>query len=131
MYRIGNSDDGKGLYRHAMEVAERSGAFLARALAALFYAREAILAKTSYAREALEDARKAAKRVTSPGVEFYLRKLDALLLRPDDASRILSPAHARDYQNPKGARHSHEGLRTIQTSTGPVLIIPDRYWAKP
>jgi hypothetical protein len=69
-------------------------------------------------------AHKLIKRVVSPGLVFYLRKLDALIKSPDQHARILSPQSAGRFETTKREVDPFKDLRVEQTESGPVLWIP-------
>lgn len=98
-FRLRQPDDGRRLYERAIEMAQKLNEPIAAANAAVFLAREALLAGAPWAQEALSRARLLVKPVVAragaaPGVEFYMRKVDELDKNPADAATILSPAGA-------------------------------------
>ena len=125
LYRIGRFQEGRKMYEISMSVAEKRGNYLGRALAATMNSREAILFQTAWAKEALNEAHKAAKRVVSPGITFYLRKLDALIGAPDKVSKILSPKNAAKWGTPEPFRNAVKDLRIVHTESGPELWVPE------
>ncbi len=125
-YRIGEFADGRKLYDASIAAAKKDGHHIAAAQAATINCREAILFRTPWAKESLEAAHKAAKLVSSPGINFYLRKLDELIKSPENVGRILTPESAKRFSLPKTVPDPLKGLRLEHTATGPVLLIPRR-----
>jgi hypothetical protein len=100
-YRYGDQAEGKNLYQKAVMAAEKAQALEAAALAATFAAREAILANDNSSASILQEAKVLARRSKNKASEFYIRKLDAVLQRPSEASRILCPAAAAEFLPPR------------------------------
>jgi tetratricopeptide (TPR) repeat protein len=124
LYRSGGGEDGRVLYERAMELAEREGNFIAKAIAACYGAREAILAGSPWASASLDAANRAAKRINSPGVAFYLRKLNALVKEPAKVDQILSPIGAKKFQTSiPEPRIQLPDIRKALEGT-PLLILP-------
>lgn len=123
-YRNRQLEEGKQLYEAAMEAAEKFGNHLARAHAAVMNCREAILAAAPWAAQSLDLAHKISKRVVSPGLTFYLRKLDSLLVAPAKAEDILAPRAAKRFTSPKHSTVTLKNFRVEKTESGPVLLIP-------
>jgi len=123
-YRFGQVSVGAALYQKAITILEKRGTIESAALAATFAAREAILARQPGAQVLLEQAKVLAKRSNSAFAEFYLRKLDHLLLSPDKGAEILSPVSAKRYLSvpkPKPAAY-----RLIKGQNGPIIVVPSR-----
>lgn len=123
-YRLGRPEDGRRLYEMAVAAGEALGNHLMGAHAAVMNGREAILARAAWATEALEAARKLTKRVASPGLDFYLRKLVALRDNPDSAGEVLNPRAAPKFSPSKPITNALKEMRLMQTASGPVLWIP-------
>jgi hypothetical protein len=123
-YRNNQPNEGRQLYNAVMEAAEKSGNHLTRAHAAVMNSREAILAGAPWAKEALDVAHKLTAKVHSPGLSFYLRKLDALALNPANAANILVPTAAKRFTPPRRRTDPLRDFRVEQTESGPVLWVP-------
>jgi tetratricopeptide (TPR) repeat protein len=123
-YRLGRLEEGKQLYEAAMSAAEKFGDHLVRAHAAVMNAREAILFRAKWATEALATAHKLTKRIASPGLVFYLRKLNSLIKDPDLHAQVLSPQSAGRFETTKRIVDPFKDLRIEQTESGPVLWVP-------
>jgi tetratricopeptide (TPR) repeat protein len=91
-YRFGDPEVGKDLYRRAIETARKSHGPEAAAQAAVFAAREALLASDPGAQAQLSLAHELASHAQSETCNFYLRKLDALARAPHRAKEVLSPS---------------------------------------
>jgi tetratricopeptide (TPR) repeat protein len=120
-YRYGEIDAGRGYYQRAMQAAQKLHSLEASALAATFFAREAILSHDAAASSVLLAANELAKKAKNKASEFYLRKLDALMLNPSKAGEILTPKSAMKYI--KVESRSPE-FRIEKTSKGDVLWVP-------
>lgn len=121
-YRFGQAQVGAELYQKAIMTIEKNGPVESAALAAVYAAREAILARQPEAPILLEKAKALAKRSRYAVAEFYLRKLDHLILSPENGSEILSPASAMRYlsvEKPEPAPY-----RLIQGKDGPIIVVP-------
>jgi len=99
-YRLGDKEIGATLYRKAIDLARKGDGFEGAAHAAMFAAREALLAGESGSAKLLEEARELAKRSKSATSLFYIGKLDALLETPAKAKQILSPSYAANTKPP-------------------------------
>lgn len=123
-YRFGQVPVGAALYQKAIAILEKTGKLESAALAAAYAAREAILVRQPSAQVLLEQAKALAKRSRYAAAEFYVRKLDHLLLSPDKGAEILSPATAMRYLSalkPKPAT-----VRLIKGPNGPIILVPPR-----
>ena len=119
-YRYGNQAIGKVLYRSAIEAARKVHGNESAALAAVFAAREALIAREPGAFEELTLARELAKRADSAACFFYLRKLEALVQAPDREGVVLSPSSAHEFlEQPAKPRI----LKVERTKTSYVLTI--------
>lgn len=96
-YRFGDPDLGRQSYKQAIEMAIKSQQFESAAMAGVFAAREAILARDDNATAYLLEAKLLAGRAKNKAAEFYLRKLDALAKDPAQAPQILTPNSASRY----------------------------------
>lgn len=123
-FRLGRADEGRQLYQSAMTMAEKLSNHVLRAHAAVMFARESILANAAWGEDSLSLTRRLVKRVASPGLSFYLRKLDALALRPWAAAEILSPAAAAVYAKPRSFVDPLKDLKIEQGPSGPILWVP-------
>ncbi len=97
LYRYGDPNLGRQSYQKAIEIAIKSQQFDAAAMAGIFAARESILARDDSAAACLLEARQLVARAKSKPGEFYLRKLDALVIDPSKAPEILTPDSASRY----------------------------------
>ncbi len=78
-YRRGHSSEGRDLYRRAIDLARRIGDSRALSLASTFFAREELLANSSSAAVALQDAiRIASSEQSAPELTRWLALLDEL-----------------------------------------------------
>ena len=123
-YRLARLEDGRKLYEATMDAAEKMGNHLIRAHAAVMNSREALLSRAAWSNEALATARKLTKRILSPGLSFYMRKLEAVHKDPQKAAEILSPDTAKQYSTPKQFVDLMKDLRIEHTESGPILWIP-------
>jgi tetratricopeptide (TPR) repeat protein len=123
-YRIGQLKEGRELYEEAMRIAEKQGSYIQRAMAATINCREAILSSAPWASEALQQAQTLAKQVNSAGVNFYLRKLEALTKNPGKAGEILNPGHAGKFVFPVRVINPLKGVRLEHSESGPILWLP-------
>jgi hypothetical protein len=131
LYRSGLLSEGRKLYESAFQRAHANGNFIAWAVAATYHARECILANVEWAGAALDEARKAAKRTSSPGVNFYLRKVEAVAGAPNTANVVFSRLGSKRFED---SRRIIDGLRlikTLQSPAGPILVIPDSLFRRP
>jgi len=128
MYRLGRYEDGRDLYRKAINHAEQHDGRRVHAFAALYHLREAALARAPWLPETLDTARRQVIRLGDGAVQFFMRKLEDLAARPDHADEILGPATAARYL----AKYSEQAaqLRVQHTETGPILIVPSRLLSK-
>lgn len=99
-YRYGDPSVGEQFYRKAIEQALKLQKFESASMAGVFAAREAILANSEVANVSLQEAKALASRAKFKVAEFYLRKLDALVLDPSQAQQILTPASASRFLTP-------------------------------
>lgn len=123
-YRFGQASVGATLYQRAIEILEKSGPMESAAMAAAYAAREAILARQPGTQILLDQAKALAKRSRYPVAEFYVRKLEHLVLEPEKGADILSPASASRFlliSGPKPAK-----VRLINGPNGPIAIAPPR-----
>lgn len=90
-YRCGNPLEGRMAYDFAIGWARERKEWFSVANAALFHAREAILANAEWAPELLAEAEAANTKVLSSGINFYMEKVRALAKAPEKAAEILSP----------------------------------------
>lgn len=121
-YRYGDKTFGHALYQKAIQIAEKHHLLDCAAMAATFAAREAILARDANSLAALEQAHHLARRSKNKANEFYLRKLDALRLSPNEVATILSPGSARRFLT----IDKPPAYRLEKNSKGLVLVIPKK-----
>lgn len=122
-FRIGQPNDGRTIYERTIEVAQRVGYPQQAATASIFFAREAILSGVPWANVALERARVLSKpfgasNTIAPAVPFYLRKIEALAKKPEDAPYILSAQSAKDFI----VRRPPTKLRLERKSDGGFIV---------
>lgn len=101
LYRLGDTESGKTAYARAVSTATEGNVPLTAAAARIFHAREAILAKSSSATELIDEARACLQKVKSPGLTFYLAKLEVLQQHPERQSEILNPSFQLSTTEPK------------------------------
>jgi len=122
-YRYGEVLSGRRNYEKAVQAAEKLHSLEATASAATFFAREAIISRDFAAANVLQAANELAKRAKNKANEFYLRKLDALLLEPSKASEILNPKSAAKYIKLESKPLEY---RVEKTSKGDILWMPSK-----
>lgn len=125
-YRTGQLEDGRANYERAIAAIEKSGlpgAPIVSASAALYHAREAILARAAWAPKVLDDARRLVRRGGGAGLAFQLRKTEALAAKPDDAATILHPSSAERFLA-RSARAEHQQLLLDKHRGHPVVWVP-------
>lgn len=99
-YRLGQPETGRTLYDQTIQLARRGNlAAHHAAAAAVFHAREAILAGVPWASETIATARGLAKsggsgQSPAPSITFYMKKIEALAKDPQLAPQILSAESA-------------------------------------
>lgn len=123
-YRFGQAPVGAALYQKVIETLEKTGPLDSASLAAAYAARESILARQPGAQALLEQAKALSKRSRFAVADFYVRKLDHLILSPEKSKEILSPTSAARYLlsfKPKPAT-----VRLVKGPDGPVILIPSR-----
>jgi len=102
-YRLGQTETGRALYDQTIQLARRGNlATHHAAAAAVFHAREAILAGVPWADEAIATARALAKsgaggQSPAPSITFYIKKIEALAKDPQLAPQILSANSAASF----------------------------------
>jgi tetratricopeptide (TPR) repeat protein len=119
LYRYGDPVLGRQSYQKAIEFAIKSQQFDAAAMAGVFAAREAILASDDSAATCLQEAKSLAGRAKNKAAEFYLRKLDALVIDPAQAQKILTPASTSRFLN---SFKQQEGIRIEKGKDGQFTI---------
>ena len=125
-FRIGQVDDGKLLYERTIQLAQKAQQPQQAATAAVFFAREALLAGVPWASTVLESAQKLAKPfATNPGnapsVGFYLRKIEALAKDPDRAGHILSVRSADEFL-PVKSKRPQVSLKVARKPDGRLIV---------
>lgn len=118
-YRYGNLAEGRTLYQVAIDLARKIGRPESAAIAATFAAREAILARHPEAAIELTRAKDMVTKARSKVGEFYLRKLDELIVDPGRASEVLSAKSAERFSVSREDR-----LHFEKTSSGFVVWLP-------
>lgn len=119
-YRFGNPENGRETYQQAIAIAQKSHLIEAAAMAAIFAAREAILASDPTSTAALGQAKDLVAKAKNMAAEFYLRKIETLASKPEDASSILNPVSAHEFlaeRKPKG-----KPFRVEKKSDGKVIL---------
>lgn len=122
-YRYGDKVFGRELYEKAIQIAEKLHNLDAAAMASTFAAREAILARDARSLDYLDQAKDFSKRAKSKASEFYLRKLDALRLNPDEADKILSPLSVERFLK---LDKPEPVYRVEKSGKGLVIIMPNK-----
>lgn len=123
-YRFGQAQVGAALYQKVIETLEKNGSLDSASLATAYAAREAILARQPGAQVLLEQAKALAKRSRYAVADFYVRKLDHLIIAPEKSKEILSPTSAARYLlsfKPKPAT-----VRLVKGPNGPIILVPSR-----
>ena len=119
-YRFGSPIQGREIYRIAVDAARKSHSNEAAAFAAVFAAREAVLAGDPESAEDLALARALAEKAKSKACAFYVRKLDALAVAPDKESLILSPESAATFVCNVAKKRE---MKVSRTKTGYVITL--------
>lgn len=127
-YRLGQPETGRVLYERTIQVAKKRGVPPQPVVmtAAIFHAREAILARAAWAMEVVELARTLAKPTSEnadlpPSVAFYLKKVEALAKDPDQADHILSSKSAIQFA-PAKAPPPPVHLRVTKRDDGGFVV---------
>lgn len=123
-FRAGMRDNARAAYEKSIEMSVKQGQLEQASTAAVFFAREAILAKEADAEILLGKAKQLVDRARNKAGEFYLRKLTALIAAPDKASYILSPASAQEFieMQLKDLAPKQE-IRLIRGGKGPIALV--------
>ena len=116
-YRYGSAATGRSLYQEAVDLARKHSGLDTAADAAMFAAREALLAGDEQALQDLATAKDMAGRASSESSLFYIRKLEALADAPEMRKQILSPSSAAKYLKPTKV------LRISKDDGGYVLTV--------
>jgi len=122
-YRYGDRSLGRELYQKAIGTYEKLHMLETAALAATFAAREAILARDPKSDAVLLQAKELAKRSKNTASDFYLRKLDALIINPEKAKEILSPSFV---QNLPRVQKKTPAFRIEKDGDRLVVVFPAR-----
>lgn len=126
-YRMGQLEHGQDCYEQATQALDKSGipgAQILAASASLYHAREAVLARATWAPQVLETTRRLVKRAAMAALEFQMRKIEALAERPDQAKNILSPRSAERFLS-SSARATGQTLRLTAQGGRPVVWVPE------
>lgn len=129
LYRAGAHEQGRTAYAQAIKRAQLKGETFSAANAAIFHAREAVLAAAPWAGEVVRQAIAMAGKQppNSSGLKFYAAKIEALAAKPERAGEILSPASAKEFM--LGRRPLKLGV-DIKVQTNPdgtmTLVMPQR-----
>lgn len=123
--RFGEFETGLEIYRQAVNTATKLHAKDSAANAAMFAAREAILAKSPKSSLLLEEAKVLAKKSTNKSTDFYLRKLDALIVHNGDPKEILSASSAPKFLKPLALPLPK--MRIEKTKEGFVIWLPPKH----
>lgn len=123
-YRYGDSETGQLIYQQAIESAIKLHLKDAAASASTFAAREAILAKSSTAPVVLESAKALAKKSGNKANDFYLRKLDALIVDVGASKEILSANSASRFL--RVTPPPPPKMRIERTKDGVILWLPPK-----
>lgn len=115
-YRHGSRELGKALYRAAIDLARKTDGLDSAAHAAIFAAREALIAGDPAADVELASAIELATRAGNEACLFYARKLEAATRSPALLDQILSPSSAGEFLKPKRIlKVAKEGARYVLT----------------
>lgn len=121
-YRYGDQRVGYEAYQSAISTALRLRQNEAAAAAAIFAAREAILAGDPAAPNVLQKARDLMAKSTHRACEFYLRKVEALVNAPENARLILTPQSAGQFM--KRPEPKVPKVRFEITKAGATIWVP-------
>jgi tetratricopeptide (TPR) repeat protein len=87
-YRQGKHAEGRTLYDLAISTLNNNHNELSAAAAKVFHAREAVLHRCEWAAEVVSDAKFSIEKAVSPGLKFYLAKIETAIKHPEQADRI-------------------------------------------
>lgn len=128
LYRSGIYEEGRSAYEQAVMRAMKKGEIFAASNAAIFHAREAILARVPWAdavvRQAMTMTAKAPPN--SSGLKFYAAKIDALAANPDRAGEILSPGSAREFMAGHRSLKLGVDIKIQKNSDGTLTLVMPR-----
>lgn len=96
-YRFGDPVRGALTYQLAIDIAVKANLKEAAAMAAIFSARESILARSTEAGSLLLQAKALMAQTKGTAGDFYLKKLDALAINPEKEAEILNPDSAERF----------------------------------
>lgn len=96
-YRYGDRGLGRRYYQEALSLALSGKLYDQAAMASVFFARESILAGDEDAKQVLTETHLLVDKARNKIGEFYLRKLQDLIMNPQNAEEILSPRTAKKY----------------------------------
>lgn len=119
-YRLGNLNEGRQFYELAMATSNKLNEPRQTAAAAMYHAREAVLAGAEWADEVLKNSHVLAEQVKNPQIKYYMRKIDAVHDKPDQAADIFSPKSANKFEESK------VDYRVEKTEKGDVIVIRRR-----
>jgi tetratricopeptide (TPR) repeat protein len=122
-YRYGDALVGRELYQQAISNAQKTQRAELATMAAIFAAREAILSSDPSASAIFHQAQTLAGKTAHKASDFYIRKLDELILNPSKADEILSPSSAEKFLSVKKITGT---FRVEQTKEGLVLWVPKK-----
>ncbi|MGF6648544.1 tetratricopeptide repeat protein [Paraburkholderia sp. GAS82] len=124
-YRVGRLEAGAVAYRTAATLAAAANDSIQEATTKIFHAREAFLSGSVDFPVVLDDVRNALNRVKSPGLKFYLSKLELLARYPDRRKEILSPSFSlpRIGEEPSGHRQPQFKIQSGKAT----IILPKGY----
>ncbi len=123
-FRLGQPEDGRQLYEEAIRIAHKMQQPAQAATASVFFAREAVLAGVEWAPKVIESARTLTKKYVgmeqsgAPSVAFYMKKIEALAMGPENAAHILSMQSATDFAPVKQVAK----LRLAKQNDGKLVV---------
>jgi tetratricopeptide (TPR) repeat protein len=129
-YRQGKHTEGRALYDWATSMRGRNHNELSAASAKVFHAREAVLHRCEWAAEVVSDAKSTIEKVTSPGLKFYLAKIETALKHPDQAEKIF--LKTSEANNPVAPHLEVDSAKKVQkldfeiTPSGATIWLPTK-----
>jgi hypothetical protein len=89
-YRQGRHLDGREAYDLATSTQIKHHNELSAAAAKVFHAREAVIHRCEWASDVLADAKSTIEKAASPGLRFYLAKIETAFKHPEQVAQIFS-----------------------------------------
>ncbi|MBB5392774.1 MULTISPECIES: lipopolysaccharide assembly protein LapB [unclassified Herbaspirillum] len=97
-YRRGMAIEGRMLYDKATSTLDSHHNELSAAAAKVFHAREAVIHGCDWAAEVVADAKLTIEKAASPGLKFYLAKIESALKNPARRREIFQKSSAENNQ---------------------------------